>query len=145
MSDLWKFWHDIIAPNLGKMEPEQAAEFVREFVRHLTSPRPNGANARTSDAPQLDPQAFRQRLDEVHAKMTVEKLKKMSLEDVAAVVWEYNDVLGQRPKDDNELAVDRLSEFVERLIGRQGSIEPDYDALYNKKAELDRKFFGRET
>ena len=53
----------------------------------------------------------------------------------------------QRPKDANELTFEQWSfrEFVERLIQRQGGIEPDYNALYSKKAELDHKFFGRNA
>jgi hypothetical protein len=30
-------------------------------------------------------------------------------------------------------------EFVSRLIDRQGTVAPDFEALYRRKAELDRK------
>jgi hypothetical protein len=33
-------------------------------------------------------------------------------------------------------------EFIERLLNRQGTILPDFESLYDRKADLDAKFFG---
>ena len=33
-------------------------------------------------------------------------------------------------------------DFMRRLKNRQGTIPPDFDALYEKKADIDRKLLG---
>ncbi len=35
--------------------------------------------------------------------------------------------------------------FVDRLINRQGSIPPDFEAIRRRKAELDRLFWERDS
>ena len=47
----------------------------------------------------------------------------------------------------NALAVRRetpLAKFIRKLMARQGTIPPDFEALYKKKAELDRKLLGEQ-
>ena len=148
------FWNEFremtTSERLEKMSPEEVAEIMNEFSRRyssFTSPRPNDASVGTRDAPQLNRQVFRQRLDEFLDRMTTEKLRKMSPEELAETMWEYNRFIAQRPKDAEELTAEQLGlrTFFEQLIQRQAGIEPDYRALYSKKAELDRKFFGRDT
>ena len=36
-----------------------------------------------------------------------------------------------------------LAAFIERLMTRQGTTIPDFDALYRRKAELDSKLSGK--
>ena len=37
-----------------------------------------------------------------------------------------------------------LVAFLRKLMARQGTIAPDFDSLYAKKAELDRKLLGSD-
>jgi hypothetical protein len=55
------------------------------------------------------------------------------------------DLLGRRliaqaepTKDETEVVA-----FIERLETRQGTIPPDFQTLYARKADLDRRFFSR--
>jgi hypothetical protein len=43
-----------------------------------------------------------------------------------------------------ELRMCEMAEFAHRLATRQGTVTPDFDSLYEAKAELDRKLSERD-
>jgi hypothetical protein len=38
-----------------------------------------------------------------------------------------------------------LRDFIDRLLARQGTRPPDFESLYNRKDELDRKFLSGDA
>ncbi len=79
---------------------------------------------------------------------------------VEFAIWNLEQLLGRVHSAEERLAVEKTSNeiheihpmtrartvlaFMRRLKTRQGTIMPDFAALYRKKAELDRKMSGHD-
>ncbi len=52
------------------------------------------------------------------------------------------EVAGRRRSFEWRWANDPMYFFTRKLVSRQGTVMPDFNALYKKKAEIDRKLSG---
>ena len=58
---------------------------------------------------------------------------------------EFEQLFNEAPDRIDPMARARMTlDFMRKLRTRQGSITPDFEALYKKKAELDRKVFDEQ-
>jgi hypothetical protein len=85
---------------------------------------------------------FLRRVNEFADRMTSEKLREMSRDEIAAIMQAYQDFLRQAeippPPPGFEMECLALE-----LAARQGTFLTDFESLYRRKAELERELFER--
>jgi len=67
-------------------------------------------------------------------------------EAVADLKKAYADILERQFRDGVWSVIERekLVAFIERLLGRQGTMPTSFESLYNRKAELDHQMLQRD-
>jgi len=90
-----------------------------------------------------DPQFYRNAITARFMEFADSLHGDFPLELVADLKKAYVEILEKQFRDGRWSAIERekLIAFIERMLGRQGTIPTDFESLYNRKAELDRKMF----